>query len=72
MLRYWLKAVFVPINRPFSVIDSIMNYSVLKLSNYFKTSINLQFVDTELERVKKIITNSKLENYMRIPQIAID
>jgi len=47
MLRYWLKAVFVPINRNFSVIDSIMNYSVLKLSNYFKTSINLQFVDTE-------------------------
>ncbi len=41
LLKYWLKAVFIPVNRPFSVVDSILSYSALKLSTYFKTSMTL-------------------------------
>jgi hypothetical protein len=39
MLRYWLKAVFVPVNRRFSVVDNILNFAALKLSSYFKTGL---------------------------------
>lgn len=42
LLRYWLKAVFVPVNRPFSVVDSIITFSKVKLSSYFRTNLNLK------------------------------
>jgi hypothetical protein len=32
LLKYWLKAVFVPVNRQFSVCDMILQYSKSKLS----------------------------------------
>ena len=39
LLRYWLKAVLVPLNRDFSVVESVINFSDNKLSSYFKESI---------------------------------
>ena len=47
LLRYWLKAVFVPVNRQFSVVDSMINYAAMKLSSYFRTGLSLQMYDTE-------------------------
>ena len=41
LLRYWLKAVLVPLNRNFSVVDSVLQISNNKLTSYFKHSINL-------------------------------
>jgi hypothetical protein len=39
LLRYWLKAVLVPLDRNFSVVDSVIQFSQAKLSSYFKQSI---------------------------------
>ena len=36
LLRYWLKAVFVPINRRFSVLQSVLQSCNARLSSYFK------------------------------------
>jgi len=54
LLRYWLKAVFVPVNRSLSVLDNILNFSTVKLSFYFKTELILKLQDTEDKLIKKI------------------
>ena len=53
LLRYWLKAVFVPVNRPFNVVDNILNFSAVKLSSYFKTGITLKLLDTDNKLIKR-------------------
>jgi len=58
LLRYWLKAVFVPVNRPFSVVDAILNYSTQKLSSYFRMSVNLNLCDTDDPLHKMIKANT--------------
>ena len=72
LLRYWLKAVFVPVNRPFSVVDNILNFSAVKLSSYFKTGITLKLIDTDNKLIKRIKTEAILDEDLRIPQISID
>ncbi len=54
LLKYWLKAVFIPINRKFSVVDSVINSATHKLSSYFKTDINIVIQETDDELVKLI------------------
>ena len=54
-MKYWLKAVFVPVNRQFSVCDTILSYSRSKLSNYFKNNLSLKLVDTDNDLLKKIV-----------------
>jgi hypothetical protein len=46
LLKYWLKAVFVPVNRQFSVVDNILNFAAMKLSSYFRTGLTLKLHDT--------------------------
>ena len=41
LLRYWLKSVFVPVNRKLTIIDNVMSHSSIKLSRYFKSPISL-------------------------------
>ena len=36
LLRYWLKSVFVPVSREFSVIDAVVHYSNQRLASHFK------------------------------------
>ena len=49
-----------------------MNYSAMKLSNYFKTGLSLHLHETNNHLIKKIKTKSKLNDNVRIPQISID
>lgn len=72
LLRYWLKAVFVPVNRPFSVVDSILSFSKVKLSQYFRTNLSLRIHDTDDYLVKTIITEQEIVDNVRIPQVSID
>lgn len=72
LLQYWLKSVLVPLNREFSVVDNVINFSNKKLSQYFKIDIDLRLEDTEKGLVKKIITTKKFKNPLSLPQISID
>lgn len=72
LLRYWLKAVLVPLNRDFSVVENVINFSDNKLSGYFKETINLTLEDTENPLNKKIVNKIKLGDKLRMPHISID
>ncbi|CAD8086757.1 unnamed protein product [Paramecium sonneborni] len=74
LLKYWLKAVFVPVNRQFSVCENILQYSTNKLTQYFKREIKVNLIDTDNEFVKKIIQiQADLQNgELKIPQTNID
>lgn len=56
LLRYWLKSVFVPVNRQFSVVDNIVQFSKAKLSSYFRTLLSLKIQDTDDALIKTIVT----------------
>ena len=74
LLRYWLKAVLVPINREFSVVDNVVNFSNKTLSQYFKVDIDLEVRDTSNVLQKKIVCTEKVlkNGKLRLPQISID
>lgn len=67
LLRYWLKAGFVPVNRPFSVVESMLNYSKMKLSHYFKSELNIALHDTPDPLIKVIKSGSSVRESVRIP-----
>ncbi|CAD8070763.1 unnamed protein product [Paramecium primaurelia] len=74
LLKYWLKSVFVPVNRQFSVCESILQYSTSKLTQYFKREVNVKLIDTDNQLVKKIVQmEADLQNgQLKIPQTNID
>ena len=72
LLKYWLKAVLVPLNRQFSVVDNVINFSNKKLSQYFKVPIDLRVQNTGDPLKKKIICSNQLGKKLRLPQISID
>lgn len=73
LLKYWLKAVFVPVNRPISVVESVMSIAKLKLISYFKVPLELQVVDLDSALKKKITcTNTEALDKLRIPQVSTD
>ena len=72
LLRYWLKAVLVPLNREFSVVDNVINFSNKMLSQYFKRDISLHLQDTDHVLVKKITTKIPFQEKLSLPQISID
>ncbi|CAD8170560.1 unnamed protein product [Paramecium pentaurelia] len=74
LLKYWLKSVFVPVNRQFSVCESILQYSTSKLTQYFKREVNVKLIDTDNQFVKKIVQmEADLQNgQLKIPQTNID
>lgn len=71
LLRYWLKGVFVPVNRKFSVIESVVHYCNLKLSNYFKNHPKLTLMSTD-NPAEKFIRSVDVKEEMRLPQVSID
>lgn len=52
LLKYWLKAVLVPIHRNFSVVDSVIKSSTNKLNSYFKAELSIDLIDTDQQLVK--------------------
>lgn len=77
LLRYWLKSVFVPVDRKFSVVSSVIHYSNKKLSTYFKDSVRLTLQPGKEERVKFIrpannVYGTMKNGQFRLPQVALD
>lgn len=73
LLKYWLKAVFVPVNRPISVVEAVMTFARVKLCNYFRTAINLELVEGQnpLHKLIQCRNLSPVDNF-RLPHIAMD
>lgn len=73
LLKYWLKAVFVPVNRPISVVETVMSITRVKLTSYFKTAIDVDLIkgENQLKRIIKCRNMSPTEN-MRLPQFSLD
>ena len=61
LLKYWLKAVLVPLNREFSVVDNVIDFSNKKLSQYFKAPIELSLEDTSKALTKRIVCKNKFK-----------
>eukprot|EP01006_Ploeotia_vitrea_P043062 TRINITY_DN66689_c2_g1_i1.p1 TRINITY_DN66689_c2_g1~~TRINITY_DN66689_c2_g1_i1.p1 ORF type:complete len:585 (-),score=325.36 TRINITY_DN66689_c2_g1_i1:63-1817(-) len=73
LLRYWLKSVFVPVDRQFSVVNSVIHHANKKLSTYFKEKVRLGLYPGASERVKYIRpTGSISDGQFRLPQVALD
>lgn len=53
LLRYWLKSVFVPVSRDFSVVDAVVHYSNQKLATHFKTHPQLALAHTDDSNVRR-------------------
>jgi len=76
LLKYWLKVredfllvrliefktVFIPVNRTFSVIDSVMTQAAAKLSSYFRGNIALSLQETEDSLVKYIQATKPIQD----------
>ena len=48
LLRYWLKAVFVPVNRRFTVLQSVLRACNTRIHAYFKAHPGATVVLTTL------------------------
>lgn len=73
LLRYWLKAVFVPVNRKFSVLQQVLQSCNLRMKHYFKSHPELQIVDdADDPKLKLIKAVTKKNEEMRLPQASVD
>ena len=72
LLRYWLKAVLVPINRCYSVVDNIIECASKKLSGYFREDIRLVMEPPNENNIRHIRNQNKKSDNLRLPQISID
>jgi len=73
LLKYWLKAVLIPVNRPVSVVEAVLSFSTQKLSTYFKLPVELKIVEGADALHKRITcTSDSFHEQTRMPQIAID
>jgi len=72
LLRYWLKSVFVPVNREFSVVDAVVHYSNIKLSQHFKSHPQLTLERTDEENVCFIRSLSDTPEQLRLHQVSVD
>lgn len=72
LLKYWLKAVLVPINRRYSVVDNIIRSAGKKLSSYFRQDIELVMDEPDEHDIRRIRNANIREENLRLPQISID
>ena len=72
LLRYWLKAVLVPINREYSVVDSVIESAEKKLSGYFRENIRLQMDEPDRNNARRIRNTNRGDRDFKLPQISID
>ena len=72
LLRYWLKSVFVPVAREFSVVDAVVHYSNQKLASHFKAHPRLALCHTDQPDVCYIRSLSDSPEALRLHQVAVD
>ena len=72
LLRYWLKSVFVPVSREFSVVDAVVHYSNQKLATHFKTHPQLALTHTEDSALWYIRSLSDAPEKLRLHQVSVD
>jgi len=72
LLRYWLKSVFVPVARDFSVIDAVVHYSNQKLASHFKAHPQLALTRTAHPDVCYIRSLSESPEDLRLHQVSVD
>ena len=72
LLRYWLKSVFVPVAREFSVVDAVVHYSNQKLQSHFKAHPQLALTHTDQPHVCYIKSLSDSPEALRLHQVAVD
>jgi len=73
LLRYWLKAVFVPVNRKFSVLQAVLQSCNLRMKHYFKSHPELVVIDDPDDpKLKLIKAESTSAEEMRLPQASVD
>jgi HSP20 family molecular chaperone IbpA len=73
LLKNWLRSAFVPVNRRFSVLQSVLQSCNARLSSYFRTHPELVVEATEDARVKVIRARARQdEDQMRLQQTSVD
>jgi len=79
LLRFWLKAVFVPVNRRFSVLQSVLHSCNLRLNAYIKAHPQLVVDETDDPCLKVIrgshdrgATGGSTSEGMRLPRTSGD
>jgi len=70
LLKNWLRSAFVPVNRRFSVLQSVLQSCNARLSSYFKALPEL-VVDTTNDRRVKVI-RAQARQDMRLQQTSVD
>ena len=58
LLKNWLRSAFVPVNRRFSVLQSVLQSCNARLSSYFKAHPELVVETTSDRRVKVLTFNA--------------
>ena len=71
LLKNWLRSAFVPVNRRFSVLQSVLQSCNARLSSYFKAHPEL-VVDSTDDRRVKLIRARAAQDQMRLQQTSID
>ena len=71
LLKNWLRSAFVPVNRRFSVLQSVLQSCNARLSSYFKAHPELIVNSTDDRRVK-VIRARAAQDQMRLQQTSID
>ena len=71
LLKNWLRSAFVPVNRRFSVLQSVLQSCNARLTSYFKAQPEL-IVDSTADKRVKVIRASAQSDMMRLQQTSID
>ena len=71
LLKNWLRSAFVPVNRRFSVLQSVLRSCNTRLSSYFKTHPEL-VIDTTEDPAVKVIRAHARRDTMKLQQNSVD
>lgn len=73
LLKNWLRSAFVPVNRRFSVLQSVLQSCDARLSSYFRSHPELVVETTDDPRLKIIRARARQdEDQMRLQQTSVD
>ena len=72
LLKNWLRSAFVPVNRRFSVLQSVLQSCNGRLSAYFKTEPELSVEMTDDPRTRLIRAKARTEDSFRLQQTSVD